>query len=140
MPEKPETKNGYQDRDGCPDEVPKMVKRFTGAIKGITFATGKAKIRRRSFRTLDKAVKVLTDYTEVKLTIRGHTDIRGKRAFNVDLSRRRAESVKAYLVKQGILTDRLATEGLGPDEPVADNKTRKGRAQNRRIEFKLQVE
>lgn len=136
-PQKPETKNGYQDEDGCPDELPDAVKNFTGAIKGITFRSGKAKIRRSSYKTLDKAVALLKKYEKLALIIRGHTDDRGKEASNIKLSQRRARAVKAYLVKKGIDASRLSTEGLGPAEPIASNKTRKGRAANRRIEFKL---
>lgn len=139
-PDEAENKNGYQDEDGCPDEVPTQVKKFTGAIKGIKFATGKAKIRRQSFKLLNDAAKVLTDYPTLKLLIRGHTDNRGKQEFNMDLSRQRADAVKTYLEGRGIDASRLRTEGLGPDEPVADNKTRKGRAENRRIEFKLDTQ
>jgi outer membrane protein OmpA-like peptidoglycan-associated protein len=138
-PDKPETKNGYQDTDGCPDTVPKIVKRFTGAIKGIYFATGKAKIRRASFGKLNKAVAVLKKYPGVKLEIGGYTDSTGKRKLNVALSKKRAEAVRDYLVKKGVATERLTAIGYGPDKPVADNKTRKGRAKNRRIEFKLVV-
>ncbi|MCB9554577.1 MAG: OmpA family protein [Deltaproteobacteria bacterium] len=138
-PQEPETKNGYEDEDGCPDTLPQKVKRFTGAIRGITFATGKAKIRSRSFAVLDEAVKVLQEYGSLKLEIRGHSDNRGKREFNVELSRRRAQAVADYLISKGVAADRLKVEGLGPDEPVANNRTRSGRAKNRRIEFKPQI-
>jgi len=138
-PDEPENKNGYQDTDGCPDEIPQQVKRFTGAIKGITFALGKAKIRPTSYPVLNRAVAVLKEYGELKLVIRGHTDNTGKRERNMELSRQRAEAVKDYLVGKGIDADRLRTEGLGPDEPVASNRRARGRAKNRRIEFKLDV-
>ena len=136
-PKEPETKNGYQDEDGCPDTVPTIVKKFTGAIRGIYFAVNKAKIRPASYKTLNKAAKVLKKYADLKLIIRGHTDNTGNKAHNMKLSGERAEAVKAYLVKRGIDAARLQAVGVGPDEPVADNKTRKGRAKNRRIEFKL---
>ncbi len=136
-PTKPETKNGYQDEDGCPDTLPKKIKRFTGAIKGIYFATGRAKIRRRSFRLLDRAVKVLKEFKALKLEISGHSDNRGKHAFNIDLSQKRAQAVVDYMVKKGVAAERLIAKGMGPDAPIASNKTRKGRAKNRRIEFKI---
>jgi OOP family OmpA-OmpF porin len=139
-PDMPETKNGFEDADGCPDTLPKAVKRFTGAIRGITFARGKAIIRRRSHATLNKAVKVLGEYSALKLIIRGHTDSTGTRRRNMQLSRERAQAVKDYLVKKGVDEGRLRVEGLGPDEPVADNKTARGRAKNRRIEFKLDTQ
>ncbi len=138
-PDKPETKNGYQDEDGCPDTLPKKIKRFTGAIKGIYFATGRAKIRRRSYRLLDRAAKVLTSFKALRLEISGHTDDRGKAAFNLELSRKRAQAVKDYLVKKGIAADRLLVKGMGSQSPIASNKSRRGRAKNRRIEFKVIV-
>jgi outer membrane protein OmpA-like peptidoglycan-associated protein len=73
----------------------------------------------------------------VRLEIVGHTDSTGSREINVDLSQRRAEAVQQYLVGKGIDESRLLTRGAGPDEPIADNKTKAGRAENRRIEFKL---
>ncbi len=136
-PTQPETRNGFQDKDGCPDVVPKTVQRFTGAIKGITFDSGKDVIRKPSFKVLDKAAAVLTQFGDLKLQIDGHTDDQGKRDFNLDLSRRRAQAVVKYLVDKGIAAGRLKAEGYGPDKPVADNKKASGRAKNRRIEFSI---
>lgn len=136
-PEQPETKNGFQDADGCPDELPKAVAKFAGVIKGIEFDFGKATIRKASTKLLDEAVKVLTEYKELNVLITGHTDDVGERQTNVDLSEARAKSVKDYMVSKGIDTGRIDTHGAGPDSPIADNKTDAGRQQNRRIEFKL---
>lgn len=136
-PDEPETANGFEDADGCPDELPKEVKRFTGAIRGITFDLGRAAIRLSAFPTLDAAVNVLNDYPALKLQIRGHTDSSGSLALNMELSHARARAVKDYLVEKGIAPERLSVDGVGPNEPVADNKTKAGREQNRRIEFKL---
>lgn len=135
--DQPETVNNFEDQDGCPDEVPEIVKKFTGVIKGILFEFGKSTIRKESFALLDDAAKVLTDYPTLRLEISGHTDNIGKRDKNVVLSSARAESVKEYLVSKGIEASRLLTRGAGPDEPVADNKTKAGQAENRRIEFKM---
>lgn len=139
-PDQPETKNGFQDSDGCPDEVPEKVKKFTGVIQGIEFDRGKDTIRPVSAPTLDAAAAVLTEYPALRLLISGHTDSDGDRAFNVDLSKRRAESVKAYFGTKGVQADRVETRGVGPDEPIADNKTGAGKQKNRRIEFKLLAE
>jgi OOP family OmpA-OmpF porin len=139
-PTQPETKNGYQDADGCPDDLPVEVKKFTGTIQGIEFDFGKAKIRPKSKPTLDAAAKVLTDYPDLRIEISGHTDNVGPRQKNVDLSQARADSVKAYLVEKGIADNRITTRGAGPDEPVVDNKTAANRQKNRRIEFKLLTE
>ncbi len=132
-----ETANGFEDGDGCPDELPKALAKFTGTIKGITFASGSDVILRRSYRTLNGAVKVLKEYPDTKLEISGHTDDRGGRDMNVDLSQKRANSVKAFLVNKGIGEARISTVGYGPDKPVADNTKASGRSQNRRVEFKL---
>ncbi|MCY1013279.1 OmpA family protein [Nannocystis pusilla] len=137
-PDIPETKNQYQDQDGCADEVPRAVTKFTGVIKGIFFDVDKDSIKKTSRATLDNAVKVLKDFPDVKVEISGHTDSTGDRDHNIDLSKRRADAVKQYLVDKGIDGGRISTRGAGPDEPIADNKTAKGKSQNRRIEFKLQ--
>jgi outer membrane protein OmpA-like peptidoglycan-associated protein/opacity protein-like surface antigen len=136
-PDQPETKNGFEDADGCPDELPKAVAKFAGVIKGIEFDFGKATIRKGSNKLLDEAVKVLTEYKDLRVLITGFTDDVGERQTNIDLSEARANSVKAYMVSKGIDTGRIETHGAGPDNPIADNKTDKGRQQNRRIEFKL---
>jgi outer membrane protein OmpA-like peptidoglycan-associated protein len=75
--ELPETKNGYQDRDGCPDEVPKAVAKFSGVIKGIYFDVNKTTIKPNSRPTLDAAVKVLKEFEDVNVEISGHTDSDG---------------------------------------------------------------
>ncbi|MFO0728045.1 MAG: OmpA family protein [Myxococcota bacterium] len=71
------------------------------------------------------------------LIVRGHTDDKGARAANILLSRRRAESVVKALAEHGVDRARLEAQGVGPDEPVADNGTETGRAKNRRVEFRL---
>src|SRR5690606_25862071 len=99
-PTEPETRNGFNDTDGCPDEVPKEVEKFTGVIRGIYFDTGKATIQKRSYRVLDEAVEVLKKFPDIKLEISGHTDSTGKEDYNLKLSQQRAEAVKAYLVSK----------------------------------------
>jgi OOP family OmpA-OmpF porin len=86
---------------------------------------------------LNEAVKVLTEYKDLRVLITGFTDDVGERQANLDLSAARADAVKAYMVGKGIDATRVETRGAGPDDPIADNKTDKGRQQNRRIEFKL---
>ena len=136
-PDQPETKNGFQDADGCPDELPKEVAKFSGVIKGIQFDFGKATIRKESNKLLDEAVKVLQTYPELRISISGHTDNVGDAQKNLELSQARAASVKEYFVGKGIDASRIETRGAGMNEPVADNATDKGRQENRRIEFKL---
>ena len=136
-PEQAETKNGFEDADGCPDELPKEVAKFSGVVKGIQFDFAKATIRPESNKLLDEAVKVLAQYPELRISISGHTDNVGDAQTNLELSQARAQSVKDYLVSKGVDTSRIETRGAGANEPVADNATDKGRQENRRIEFKL---
>jgi OmpA-OmpF porin, OOP family len=104
-------------------------------LEGIIFATGKADITPESEANLDKAYNTLAQNPEIVVEIQGHTDNTGKKATNVKLSQARAESVKAWLVKKGIATERITAKGFGPDKPAADNTTKEGRQKNRRIEF-----
>ena len=83
---------------------------------------------------------MLRKHESVRVEVSGHTDDRGKPEHNLELSRRRAESVKQYLVEEGIDPARITTRGAGPSEPIADNGNKRGRAKNRRIEFKLLTE
>ena len=96
---------------------------------------GSAELTSGAKLVLDKVVRTLKDYTEMCLEINGHTDSSGSRSLNMKLSRRRAESVRVYLINQGIEGFRLRAIGLGPDHPITSNKTKEGREKNRRIEF-----
>ena len=136
-PNEPETKNGFEDADGCPDTIPDKVKKFSGVVKGIEFDRGKDTIRPVSTPVLDEALAVLKEYATIKIQISGHTDTDGEHDKNVDLSQRRADAVKAYFVGKGVDAGRIQTRGVGPDEPIADNKTAAGKQKNRRIEFKV---
>ncbi|HKO52885.1 MAG TPA: OmpA family protein [Polyangiaceae bacterium] len=135
--DKPETKNGFEDEDGCPDNVPDAVKKFSGVIEGIYFDKGKATVRAQSKTVLASAAKVLQTYPSINLEISGHTSSEGDAAVNQRLSQERADAVKQWLVDNGVPPERLKTRGAGPDEPIADNKTAPGREKNRRIEFKV---
>ncbi len=106
-------------------------------MKGINFENGKATLLPSSNVVLDEIVKVLKDYPDVKIEVQGHTDNVGDRNANVDLSKARAESVRAYFLGKGIAEVRITAVGFGPDKPVADNKTKAGKAKNRRVEMKL---
>jgi len=99
---------------------------------------GSARILPKSFKVLDGAVAVLKEFPKLPLTIEGHTSSEGKHEKNMELSKARAESVKAYFVSKGIDAGRITAVGYGPDKPVADNKTKKGKEATRRIEFKVQ--
>jgi OOP family OmpA-OmpF porin len=132
-----ETVNGIDDTDGCPDGIPEEVARFTGVIEGIVFDTDKATIRKKSTPVLTQALEVLRKHPSVRVEISGHTDDRGAPLPNMELSRRRADAVKQWLVDAGIDAGRITTRGAGSNEPIADNGNKQGRGKNRRIEFKL---
>lgn len=136
-PDEPETWNGFQDTDGCPDELPQEVADFRGALEGIQFDVNKDTIKAGSRKTLDNAAEVLKKYPDVRVEIGGHTDSTGSRDLNLDLSRRRARSVRRYLIEKGVDGARIETRGYGPDKPIADNETPAGRTKNRRIEFTI---
>jgi len=102
---------------------------------GIQFDTGSDQLRPASMNVIKEVAAALEKQPALKLRIEGHTDSTGDAAKNLDLSKRRAESVKGALVKLGIGADRLSTEGLGQTKPLAPNETPQGRAENRRVEF-----
>jgi outer membrane protein OmpA-like peptidoglycan-associated protein len=79
----------------------------------------------------------MNEYPNVKLRISGHTDSTGNPDKNRELSLARAEAVATYIASKGISRDRLISEGHGADKPIADNATKDGRQQNRRIEFQV---
>lgn len=128
---------GPKDKRGCPPPpVPKEVQeKFSGALEGIFFASGSAKIQKKSFPVLDEAAAVLLKFPKIKVRIEGHTDDRGRDDRNKKLSKARADSVRDYLVTKGVEKFRMTTEGFGEEKPIGDNKTKAGRAKNRRIEF-----
>lgn len=103
--------------------------------KGINFKTGSAELTKNSTPTLDDIVALLKDFPDVNLEIQGHTDNKGKPAKNKVLSEDRAKSVLDYITSHGIDVSRLRSAGYGQERPVADNKTSKGRAKNRRVEL-----
>lgn len=134
-PDDPETRNGFEDGDGCPDEVPPELSDLAGVMEGIRFDTDRDTIKAQSKPMLDNAVGVMKKYDKLRVRIVGHTDSQGGYRHNIDLSKRRAKSVKKYMVDSGIDDSRIETDGVGPDQPIDTNDTAEGRAKNRRIEF-----
>jgi len=106
-------------------------------LKGVNFATGKAELLSSSFKILETTVKGLQKYDTVKVEISGHTDSDGGLEYNDKLSQARAEAVRNYLIKKGIAENRITAVGYGYSRPRADNRTEKGKAQNRRIEISI---
>lgn len=132
---------GPAENQGCPAAKKQLVvvtREAINILDKVYFDTDKAKIQKRSFGLLDQVAGILTEKTWIKkLRIEGHTDDRGKAAKNQALSTARANAVRDYLIKKGIDGARLEAVGFGQDKPVESNKTAKGRAANRRVEFKV---
>lgn len=103
----------------------------------INFASGSSEIPAENKAILDLAVAKMAELKDAGLQITGHTDSQGNADMNKKLSESRANAVRDYLVSKGVDTARLATAGVGPDQPVATNATEQGRFQNRRIEFSV---
>lgn len=106
------------------------------AVYGIHFDFDKADLKVGSEKALTEMVKLMKANPGLRVEIQGHTDSVGDRAYNQELSKRRAETVKAYLALYGIDVSRMTVRGFGPDRPVAENDTEEGRALNRRVELK----
>jgi outer membrane protein OmpA-like peptidoglycan-associated protein len=105
----------------------------------VIFASGHSELLPAAKSKLDQVATALNvSESASKIIVQGYTDSRGSAALNQDLSTRRAESVKDYLVSKGVAGERLSSEGLGPSNPVADNETAEGRANNRRVEIIVQ--
>ncbi|HET7202466.1 MAG TPA: OmpA family protein [Steroidobacteraceae bacterium] len=101
----------------------------------VLFATGRADLKTGAITDLDQLARFLAKYPDRTVTIEGHTDSVGGEDYNVGLSHRRAESVRSYLLRQGIDASRITTQGMGESVPVASNDTAGGRQQNRRVEI-----
>ncbi len=105
-------------------------------LDGLAFEVGSAEFTAGSVTYLDGIVAMLVAAPASTVEVGGHTDSSGPADLNRDLSRRRAESVRRYLLDHGIAADRVAAVGYGEDYPIADNATAEGRAANRRVELK----
>ena len=107
----------------------------TLVLTGVTFDNDQATLRPDAVAILDRAALTLQQWGNVKVEVAGHTDSWSDDAHNLNLSQRRAETVRAYLIGRGVAADRLSARGYGESRPIADNATEIGRAQNRRVEL-----
>jgi len=126
-----------QTPDGCPQKY-KLVVVTDSKIEikqTIFFKTAKSTILSKSYALLDEVAEALQDNPTIKVRIEGHTDSQGSNKYNIKLSNGRAKSVRDYLIGRGVDGERLVSEGFGEDVAIADNRTKVGRAQNRRVEF-----
>jgi OmpA-OmpF porin, OOP family len=121
---------------GAPDTRNKLITEGKFVTTGISFDVNSATIKPESYGTLKAIAQVLQDNAEVRVKIIGHTDSDGDDNSNISLSKKRAEAVKTALSSDfGINTSRMEADGKGESQPVGDNKTPEGKANNRRVEF-----
>ncbi|MEX1003691.1 MAG: OmpA family protein [Crocinitomicaceae bacterium] len=104
-------------------------------LDNVTFDPGDWTIKEAALPDLQNIIEILTLFPEIMLRVEAHTDDRGDDEFNMELSLKRAESVKAYLNKNGISNDRIRAKGFGESQPIASNETEEGKQKNRRVEF-----
>lgn len=123
--------------NGCPEVSEEVQKTLNEYAKTILFDLGKSTIKKQSAEVLEDIVGILKEYPTAKFTVEGHTDSTGSEKLNQSLSEARALSVKEYLVENGIDEFRLSALGFGEAKPIDTNKTRAGRANNRRVEINL---
>ena len=105
--------------------------------ESITFATGSAALNSSSTSTLTSVAEVLAKYTDTTIQVVGHTDSTGSDAINEPLSRNRAAAVANFLSSRGVAANRISATGMGSRQPIASNTTADGKAQNRRVEIKV---
>lgn len=123
---------GPKETDGCPDiqaEIDKLAKM-------VFFKTASAELSPASLKPLNEVCAYLAKYPNLTLYIEGHTDSRAPAPYNLDLSKRRAKSVRDYFIRKGFAATRFASEGFGLTRPIGDNNTEEGRAMNRRVAIK----
>ncbi|TXE18335.1 OmpA family protein [Psychroserpens burtonensis] len=125
--------------NGCPEvkPTPEVVKALNTYARSILFDTGKASFQKETDNVLQAMVVIFKEYPQADFAIEGHTDSVGSKSTNQALSGRRANAVRDYLIANGISAARLTANGFGEEFPIASNKTRNGRKENRRVEVKL---
>jgi outer membrane protein OmpA-like peptidoglycan-associated protein len=139
-PDEAEVVNEFEDEDGCPDtgkELVVLTKERIKILQKVHFKTRKAKIKKKSHKLLGEVVAVLESHPDIHVRVEGHTDSQGPDNYNKRLSEKRAMAVMTFLIEKGVDPDRLEAVGHGEEKPIDDNKTRQGRAANRRVEFHI---
>ncbi|MFP4844469.1 OmpA family protein [Winogradskyella sp. PE311] len=130
---------GTAANNGCPEVKPTadVMETLNSYARTILFDTGKATFKKETDQVLQAMTAIFKEYPKADFSIGGHTDSVGSTSSNQSLSERRANAVRDYLIANGISAARLTATGYGEANPIADNKTRAGRKENRRVEVKL---
>jgi OOP family OmpA-OmpF porin len=121
-----------------PPPPPPVVKRIV--LRGVHFDYKRADVRPDWMPVLREVAEILKSDAKIAIIVEGHTDSTGSESYNYRLSLRRATAVRDYLAKLGVAPERMSAHGRGEYEPVADNATREGRAQNRRVELLMRYQ
>jgi len=127
---------GTKANKGCPEVTKEVQAKLNEYAKVIYFDSAKATFKNKTIATLDAIVVIMKKYPTAKFNIEGHTDSQGSNKFNQALSQKRAQAVVDYLRNHGVNSTMNAV-GYGEDKPIASNRTRAGRAKNRRVEINL---
>jgi len=125
--------------NGCPEVKPTapVMETLNEYARSILFNSGKATFQKQTDQVLQSMVAIFKEYPQANFSLEGHTDSDGSKSMNQALSERRANAVRDYLIANGISADRLTAAGFGESNPIASNKTRAGKKENRRVEVKL---
>ena len=135
---KPPNADALADIDAEQQSIAQLKADLSGVDTGeINFAPGSTELTPSARETLSLVARSIQKYDDLVIEIAGHTDSRGDAFSNLELSKRRADSVRSYLIEQGIPSERLRAIGYGETKPLGENSTPEGRAANRRIEFNL---
>ena len=128
---------GLKENNGCPVIKQELVTEVKNLAKQIYFETASFTLKEVSSKPLQELAQLLQSNLAIVLSIEGHTDNQGKKSANQILSQRRADTIKDYLIKQGVDGSRLTATGYGQSQPIDTNASEEGRAKNRRVDLTI---
>ena len=126
---------GVAENHGCPIVTAEVQQEITDLARAIYFQTGQMTFTDETAIRMEKVSAILNQYKTMNFDVEGHTDSTGSDKINARLSQERADAVRTYLVDHGFPADKIKAKGFGSSNPIGDNKTRKGRQENRRVEI-----